>query len=672
MNKAFHIAVLCVSFVYSLSVAAAVAPPAKAMTPLDVLNMPAVSGPRLSPTGDQVVYSQSRADWKKNRRVADLWLADLGSGKSRQLTFDEHGENQVQWSPDAAFISFVAEREGDDHRALYLLPLNGGEAFTVAEHKADIVSYEWSRDGRFIYFIANEPLGEEIEKRKKAKDDMFPFEVPLSYRHIWRLDIEQKSIDKITDGEYFVRGFALSPDNTFIAFNRANSLTIDARHAADIWMVPSSGGPEKRLTENSFAENSLRISPDNKHILFTAEVNEAGEYYHDTNLFVLTIATGKLRLLAGEHDFEVQAAHWSNNGRFIYILANMGVRSEIWQVNVKNDKAKQLTDGTHTLRGWRYERAADRHVFLRTTPTDPGDIWWMRGRGGNPVAVTRVHAGLSETYRLPQQRLVRWQAADGTPLEGLLTLPLDYEQGKRYPAVFHTHGGPRSSSQYGQFRWSTYLPVLAAKGYAFLTTNHRGGRGYGDAFMRDMVGGYFNNAQHDVMSGVDYLVEAGIADPDQLVKMGWSAGGHMTNKVITITDRFKAASSGAGAVDWVSMYGESDTRYGRTDWFGGSPWQENAPLEVYREHSPLKDMWKVTTPTLIFVGQRDIRVPPTQSILLHRALRDLGVESTLYIAPRERHGFRELRHRLFKINAELEWFERHARGRSYEWQAAPE
>ncbi|TQV78742.1 S9 family peptidase [Exilibacterium tricleocarpae] len=672
MNRVYRVVFLYGLIVFSLSTLAAAAPEPRAMQPLDILNLPSVSAPRVAADGRRVVYIKKVSDWEKNRQVDDLWLAETATGTERQLTFDARSKSQLGWSPDNSFISFVSKRDGDSHKQIHLLPLAGGEAFAVSDHKADIQRYQWSSDGRSLYFLADEPLDEAIEDRKKAKDDMFAFEEPLSYRHIWKLDIEQRTIEKITEGEYFVRDFDLSPDNRFIAFSRAVDATIDARHSADIWTVPSSGGRIERVTSNQYAESRIRISPDNKHILFISNTNADGEYYYDANLFVVTIASGRVRLLAPEQTFEVEAAHWSRTGDSIYILANMGVRSELWEIGLDRGRPRQLTDAVHTLKSWRYNAAADRHVFVRTTPSNPGDIGLLPGAGGELQPVTRVHSELSRTYRLPEQRLVRWQAADGTPLEGLLSLPLDYKKGTRYPTVIHTHGGPRSSDQYGQFRWRTHIPVLAGMGYAYFTINYRGGTGQGDAFMRDMVGGYFNNAHLDVMSGVDHLIEEGIADPDRLLKAGWSAGGHMTNKIITFTDRFKAASSGAGAVDWVSMYGESDTRYGRTDWFGGTPWQQNAPLDIYRKHSPLKDMWKVKTPTLILVGEKDIRVPPTQSMLLYRALRDLGVETKLYIAPRERHGFRELRHRLFKINVELEWFERHARDRAYQWQPAPE
>ena len=181
------------------------------------------------------------------------------------------------------------------------------------------------------------------------------------------------------------------------------------------------------------------------------------------------------------------------------------------------------------------------------------------------------------------------------------------QKGKRYPLAVQTHGGPQASDKFGMGGGQNYVPVLAAKGYAVLQPNYRGSTGYGDDFLRDMVGHYFQNAHLDVLAGVDYLIKEGIADPDHMVKMGWSGGGHMTNKIITVTDRFKAASAGAGAADWVSMYAQSDVRTYRTPWFGGTPWQKNAPISVYWDNSPLKDVSNVKTPTIFLVGQNDVR-----------------------------------------------------------------
>jgi dipeptidyl aminopeptidase/acylaminoacyl peptidase len=256
-------------------------------------------------------------------------------------------------------------------------------------------------------------------------------------------------------------------------------------------------------------------------------------------------------------------------------------------------------------------------------------------------------------------------------VEGLLTYPIDYQPGQRYPFVVMTHGGPAASDQYSIGSANYEIQVLAGKGYAILQPNYRGSTGYGDAFLRDMVGHYFQNAHLDVMTGVDEVIRRGIADPDRMVKMGWSGGGHMTNKIITFTDRFKAASSGAGAANWTSMYAQSDIRTYRTPWFGGTPWQKNAPIDLYWNHSPLKDVSNVTTPTIFFVGERDPRVPLPQSVEMHRALKSLGIATHLYVAPREPHVWAEPPHQLFKVNTEIAWFERYATKRPFTPEKAP-
>jgi dipeptidyl aminopeptidase/acylaminoacyl peptidase len=174
-----------------------------------------------------------------------------------------------------------------------------------------------------------------------------------------------------------------------------------------------------------------------------------------------------------------------------------------------------------------------------------------------------------------------------------------------------------------------------------------------------------------VLAGVDAVIQSGIADRDRLAVMGWSAGGHLVNKLITFTDRFKAASSSSGASDWISFLAETDARAIHAEWFGGFPWQKDASIDAFWNNSPLKDVARVRTPTLLFAGEEDIRVPLGQQQEFYRGLSANGVRTRLYVAPREGHQWRELRHQIFKANAELEWFDRHVLNRAYTWEQAP-
>ena len=377
------------------------------------------------------------------------------------------------------------------------------------------------------------------------------------------------------------------------------------------------------------------------------------------------------RVLLEDMPYEMNGATWSGDGRYIFFGANTGVRTELFRVDVTTEELTQLTRGDHSSRGWSYSPQTGLHVISVQHRTNAGDLFVLEPGSSELRQVTHVFDYLDRDFLLPRQEALQWEGEDGERVEGLLFYPLDYREGSRYPLIVQTHGGPASSDKFQFGSSSNYIQVLAAKGYFVFKPNYRGSTGYGDDFLRDMVGSYFNQAHKDVMTGVDYLIDRGLVDGDRMGKMGWSGGGHMTNKIITYTDRFKAASSGAGAVNWISMYGQSDVRFYRTPWFGGTPWQENAPIDVYWEHSPLKDIHKVTTPTLVLVGQNDVRVPMPQSVELYRALKSNGVETHLYVAPREPHGWRELRHRLFKANVELDWWERWIMGREYEWESTP-
>ncbi len=638
------------------------------MTPIDLLEVPVLSDPRLSPGGDAVVFVLAEADWEKNERVTHIWRAGVGSEDRAQLTRGTKGESSPRWSPDGEWIVFVAEREGDDAAQLYRLSAAGGEAERLTSHETSVSSPSFSPDGKLVYFLADDPKTEAEKSRAKLQDDVFAFDENWKHKRLWVLSLEGRTTRRLTDEDFTVREYRLSRDGKKLALHRAPSPLLDASAAGEVYVMNADGSGPLRLTTNSVPESGAEISPDGSQILFLADSNERFEFYYNRNLFVVSASGGAAKVLDVAH--EVTDAHWSNDGKAIYFVGNTGVRAELFRADLADGKTEPLTAGDHIVSEWRYEPALSAHVFAVDEPGNAGDLWLVAEDESAPRRVTTVYDYLKK-FELPRQEAIRFKGQDGVEVEGMLYYPLGYEPGRRYPLIVHTHGGPRSSDKFEFGGWGTYTQVSTALGYAVLKPNYRGSTGYGDDFLRDMVGHYFQQAHLDVMAGVDYLIARGIADGDRMAKMGWSGGGHMTNKIITHTDRFKAASSGAGASNWISMYAQSDTRIQRTPWFGGTPWQEDAPIDLYWGHSPLKDIHKAKTPTLVLVGSNDERVPPPQSVEIYRALKANGVETRLYMAPREPHVWRELRHELFKINVELDWFEKHVRGRTYDWAVPP-
>jgi dipeptidyl aminopeptidase/acylaminoacyl peptidase len=642
-----------------------------AMTVLDLLNMPNISDPQLSPDGSQLLYTQSESDWKNNRRVTHIWRVNRDGTGTVQMTRGERGESSPRWSPDGRTIALVTRRDPDEVNQIYLLSNAGGEARRLTKHETGVRSLTWSPDAALIYFLAADPKSTELKDREKVKDDVYSFDENYQQDHLWKVTVATGAEERITSGGFSVAGYALSRDGARIAHHRTPNPLYGYADRGEVWVMDANGSGAVQLTRNSITEGGAKLSPDNTRVLFTAQANDKFESYYNANLFVIPAAGGSARDLTPAIGYEIESAEWSKDGRTIYFVANMGVHNELFEMPADGGTPKQLTDGRHALRGWSYDDSLNRHVFGIDEPTSAGDIWTM-AVGGQPERVTRVFDDVAKNFKLPRQEKVEWKGADGVAVEGLLFYPLDYKEGQRYPLVVQTHGGPQASDKFGFSRWSNFTQVLAAMGYVVLQPNYRGSTGYGDAFLRDMVGSYFKNSHLDVMAGVDRLIKLGIADGDRMAKMGWSGGGHMTNKIITFTNRFKAAASGAGASNWISMYGQSDVRTYRTPWFGGTPWQKNAPIDLYWEHSPLKYAANVTTPTIFLVGEEDVRVPMPQSVEMYRALLSNGIPTHLYVAPREPHGWQELRHELFQVNVHLDWFEKHVTKRTYTWAKAPE
>ena len=636
---------------------------------VDAIEQPVLSDPQLSPDGKQIAFVIDRADWKANRRISHIFRINADGTGQVQLTFGERGESSPRWSPDGKSIAFIARRDGDSVNQIYLLQVDGGEARRITNHATATGNLTWAPDGKSIYFTASDAKSAEERERDRLQDDVYSFEQNnFKQRHLWTTDLEGKT-KRITEGDWSVGNYELNADGTRITTHRTPSPLLEFMDRSEVWLMNADGSNAKQLTTNMVPEGNAALSPDGSTVMFTSGANEKFEIYYNDKIFLVPAAGGTTRvLLPADVTYEVENAVWSKDSKSIYFTANMGVHNEIMRVDVATGRVSQLTKGEHNLGGWAFAEDQGVHVFLRNTPERASEIYTLPAGGGEMKRISSVFDEDLAKFKTMRAEAIRWKGQDGVTVEGLLYYPVDYKQGQRYPLIVATHGGPAASDRFG---FATEYQVYAAKGYAVLRPNYRGSTGYGDAFLRDMVKGYFKNSHLDVLAGVDHVIAMGVADPTKLIKMGWSAGGHMTNKIITYTDRFKAASSGAGAANWISMYAQSDHREFRTPWFGGTPWQANAPIELFWTHSPLKDAAKVKTPTIFLVGEQDPRVPMPQSVEMYRALKSNGVPTHLYVAPREGHGWTELRHRLFKLQIEMEWFEKHLFNRAYTWEKVP-
>ncbi len=637
----------------------------KPMTFLDTINLKRVSGPSLSPDGKQILFTITNADWEKNGTVSHIWRLNTDGEGLVQMTNGKDGESGGTWSPDGRMVSFITKR--NEERQIFFLNNSGGEAIEFSAHKGGVLSHTWSPCGKKIYFTARDPLSEEEKQKKEDKDDAFIFERNEKNTHIWTIDIQTNTEKKLTDGDFTMRGFQVSRDGTKILFSAAPSPNYDDALNAEIWLLNLEDGSKTKITDNNIWESRFSLSPDNTQILFVADTNERFEHYFQDALFLVPATGGTPKLLLPDFKYEISDAFWSADGKTIYFNANMGVHVEIFALDLTSKKAKQFTNGKHTISRFDYIPKINSVAYSVNFPYNPTTFWIADMDDFNPRMIYDPYPEL-ENYKMAKVEAIQWKSTDGQAVEGVLFYPVDYEKGKRYPLLAHTHGGPQSSDK---LRFDSYAHARAGRGYAILKPNYRGSTGYGNDVLRDMVGHYFLHADDDVMTGVEHCVKIGLADPDRLGTLGWSAGGHMTNWLITQTDMFKAASSGAGASNWISMYAQSDVRIYRTPWFLGDPWHADSPLKTYREHSPIFYVHQAKTPTLIMYGENDRRVPLPQGYEMYRGLKANGVPTELVIFPRAGHGPRELRHRLYKMNKEFQWLEKYIMGRDFKFEEPP-
>ena len=637
----------------------------RAMSLVDLLDIPRIGDPQISPRGDAVTFMLATTDWPNNRRVFSLWRIDADGTGLRRIGGDPSpAPPNARWSPDGGSIAFISSGR-------LTIVRDGAAAPTTVSPRTGIADIAWHPDGRSIYFLAGEPLRDAARERAKLRGDIRVVDESRQ-RHLWRVALADGSETRITEGSDYIYAYSIAAaGDRIIVSRRPTSLPVDTNHM-ELWSMAADGSAAIRLTNNAIPEDSAELAPDGSQVLFVARANHRQEPYYNANLFLVGARGGQPRALLPDFTHEVLRAGWHDDSKSIWMIVNTGVRINLFHVDLGTRAVRQITRGDHALVPASWSVVSGRHVFMVDEPTRIGDVWTWSPGDAAPTRVTDIYDYLGRDFALPRQERIEWKGIDGVTIEGILSYPADYKPGTRYALVVQLHGGPEDSDRFG---WGqilyNYQPAWTGRGYAILRPNYRGSSGYGNAFYREPIGGYFKNSHHDVLAGIDKVVAMGIADPDRLTMMGWSAGGHLVNKLITFTTRFKAASSGAGVANWISLYGASDTRSDRDLWLGGTLWQKQAPIDTYWEHSPLKYVTSARTPTLFLIGEHDPRVPPAQSVEMFRALKAQGVPSELHVAPDEGHIWLKPSHQLYKMNVEMEWFEKYARNRSHAWEEVP-
>jgi len=636
----------------------------RVLSAMDTLRINQVSSPRLSPDGQWVVFTMTTRDMQDEdyKSITHIWKVKMDGTEKRQMSQGEKSCTSPAWFPDGKTIAFLSSRgkvrieEEDKEKELrsqiFVMHIDGGEAWQLTEHKENIQSFRISPDEKKIAYTARDALTEDEEEKQEKKDDAIVVDEKFRMSHLWIFDFDSNKAERLTEGKFTVSDFRWSPDSKSIAYVSSPNTKVDESWNSDIWVVGIEDNEPRKLFENPGPDSNPRWSPDGKTIAFASKPHTNDTTWYN-KLHLIPSDGGGARVLLEDFDMEFSNPVWAPDGKTIFWSAGDRTTTNLFSVDIQSGEIKRFNPPRGGNSSWELAKDGKRWVWVHTPATWPSEVYAADIGLKDLAVLTDANPWMrEEKVKMGKVETIKWKNSDGQEIEGVLTYPIVYELGKKYPLILNPHGGP-SGVRIETF--STSNQFFAGNGFFVFQPNFRGSVNYGQEFVNANRGKWGIVDYDDCMTGVDFCIEKGWADPDRLICYGWSYGGYMSFWIVTQTDRFKAVSPGAGLSNLYSMYSTTDIP-NYMAWFFGTPWDNE---EMFEKLSAIRHVKKVKSPVLILHGEEDDRVPISQAVEFYQALRDLGKDVTFVKYPREGHGIREPRHQMDRLRRYLYFFAKH-------------
>ena len=655
MRRHTLLAALTLAVVSSGPLAAIQTPAPRLMTVRDTQNFVAVGSPAISPDGQWVLYTRAVRDWDdaQLRTKTHIWRVKIDGTEARQLTFGAANATSPAWFPDGKRVAFLSSRPPATGPApaagaaagaeaagnqVFLMYTDGGEAWQATKHEGGVSSFSIAPDGRTLILTAQDPLTADDRRRTRDRDDAEVVDERFRWTHLWSFDVESGKSERVTKGDFVVSDPQWSPDSRRIAYVTRPTTKVDDSAWSDVWVTDLAGNT-KKFFDNPGPDASPRWSPDGKTLAVVSSDRPGNTQWY-SKLYLFPAEGGTPKVLLKDFDLDFGTPMWAPDGRIVYWSTGQGTKVALFGVDVTTGELTTTRAPMAGVNGaWQLSKDGSTWVFSHNTGALTPDLWAVRRQGdayAAPVKLTNANPWVREGVKLGAVETIRWRNSEGGTIEGVLTRPVDFKAGTRYPLIVNPHGGPSGADLEG---FSSFNQVLAANGFLVLQVNFRGSTNYGQKHLNANQNNWGIGDYDDIMTGVDHLVAERLADPDRMVAYGWSYGGYMTFWMSTQTNRFKLISPGAGLTNLYSMYSTTDIP-AYLGWFFGTPWDNQA---IYDKLSPIRHVKNVTAKILIMHGANDARVPPTQADEFYRALRDLKKDVTYVRYPRQGHGIAETR-----------------------------
>jgi dipeptidyl aminopeptidase/acylaminoacyl peptidase len=653
---------------------------------------------RLSPDGTEAVIATVAPDWQHDRFREDLWLWSRTTGTTNPLTQSGH-DKDPQWSPDGKYVAFQSDRrlaggetaedkQSEEPSRVWIISITGGEAFPLYREDLDVHAFAWAQDGSAVYLSVEEPQSKEQEDAHKAewKDVirwreqergdvllMIPLQGAIkasrerSLAHAKSDDKNDKPVrlpetaTVIAHSPLEIAELAVAHSGQEIAFETGpQSHRLERPEDSEIYLVPATGGKAKQLTHNQGLESDLKWNPDGSRLYFGIhpDAGSAGPKYIDVQgrIYALDPKSGAIERLGGDFNGSWEEFAVLPNGS---IVGAGLLGTEVQLYRVQGATATKIEGIAGSYAKLSATAHGEQFAFRHSGVIEPSEIYVAAGaeEPGKAMAITSFNKLFKDRAQV-EWRTYQWTSVDGQKIEGVLVYPPGKMGAKHLRMLTLIHGGPADAdgNHFGA-DWYDWATLAATNGWLVFRPNYRGSSGFGDTFMQEISPNIVSAPGRDILAGVDALVKDGTADPDRLAVGGYSYGGYMTNWLITQTTRFKAAVTGAGAVEHAANWGNDDLSFDDAWYLGGTPWERP---DTYRDEAAIFRFNRVTTPTHVVAGDADVRVSYLEGVLLERALQRLNIPHSFLVFPGEGHPLdKNPWHGYVKVREELKWLEKY-------------
>ena len=648
----------------------------------DLYRLKGVQHLALSPDGSRVAFEVSSQDLKTATHNTHVWLMEVASGHTKQLTFSGKADTAPQWSKDGKTLYFLSSREGGSQ--LWAMDASGGESHKVTSFEPGVGAPKLHPGSPRVVFEASvfpEAMADGTRhKELTEKQENGPVQAHLAdellyrhwtgwrdfqYPHLFTATFDGK-VEAITSGKQdypsFWQTWDLSPDGKEVCVT-TNADPVPARSTnQDLFLVSLEGDrtPRRITGDNPAADQDPKYSPDGRFIAYKFQVKPG----HESDRFRLAIYDRQAKtrkVLTESIDNWVDDFQWSADGKAIWFTVQEKGRWPLYRVEVATGKIARLLEG-QSIKEFVVTPDQKAVCFTRTRVGEPVEIWRYGFDSKELKRLTTFNQAVADEVDIRPAEEQWVKGADGRDIHVFLVKPHGFDPAKKYPLILNVHGGP-------QMMWSDTLrgdwQVYPGAGYIVAFPNPHGSTGYGQAFTDAISGDWEGKVMTDIAKVADHLAALPYVDKDRMGAMGWSWGGYAMMWLEGHTTRFKALAAMMGVYDLRSMHGATEELWFPEHDLTGTPWDKPA---TYDRMNPSSSVKAFKTPCLVITGERDYRVPYTQSLQFFTGLQEMSVPSRLIVFKNDGHWPDNLKSMPVYYNAHLEWFQKYLGGAPPPWK----